>query len=198
MKVICLLIAAAPLFAQTLQFGVKAGIPVTDFFDTATSGQISYSSLTRRYTVGPTAELRLPFGLGIEVDALYKRFEYEHTEDGATSGARGNFWEFPLLLKVRAPGALARPYLAGGFSFRTIQGLTEFGVDLLPGGDPPELRDNSTRGVVVAGGLEIRAPFVRISPEARYTRWGSRAFDSNNGLLESNRNQFEFLVGITF
>ncbi|MDX2149264.1 MAG: outer membrane beta-barrel protein [Bryobacteraceae bacterium] len=189
---------ASGLHAQSIGWGVKAGVPFTDFFDASTSGNLRYSQFTRRYTIGPMVDLRLPLGLGIEANALYKRFRYERTSATGEGGAKGNFWEFPLLLKYRMPGILARPYVAGGFSFRTIQGLAGFGADLLPGGDPPELRDNSTRGVVLGTGLEVRLPKIRVAPEVRYTRWGSRAFEDVRGAFESRRNQLEFLVGLTF
>ena len=35
-------------------------------------------------------------------------------------------------------------------------------------------------------------------PEIRYTRWGAQHFFDVNGLLHSNVNQGEFLLGITF
>ncbi len=190
-----LAIASTTLFGQGFTWGVKLGAPVKGLLDA--SGD--YSADTTPITVGPTAEVLLPFGLSVEVDGLYKRFSYERTTGQVVnSGAEGNSWEFPLLLKLRSPGLVVRPYVDAGFSFRTFQGLSKFGTDLLPGGDPPELRDNSSRGVVVGAGLQLRVPFVRISPEIRYTRWGSRAFESTNGALESTRNQFDFLVGFTF
>ena len=64
--------------------------------------------------------------------------------------------------------------------------------------NPPELNNNTTTGVVVGVGLDVHALFLHISPEVRYTRWASQHFLSGNGLLESNQNQAEFLLGITF
>jgi hypothetical protein len=49
---------------------------------------------------------------------------------------------------------------------------------------------------VIGGGVKIHALFLRISPEIRYTRWTSPHFSSY--LLNSNQNQAEFLLGITF
>jgi hypothetical protein len=49
---------------------------------------------------------------------------------------------------------------------------------------------------VIGGGVGIHALFLHISPEVRYTRWTSQHFTSF--LLNSNQNQAEFLLGITF
>src|SRR5581483_6692856 len=54
-------------WSQILSIGVKAGTPATNGFQ---SGSSPYQ---RRYTVGPTVEVRLPLHLSFEVDALYRR-----------------------------------------------------------------------------------------------------------------------------
>jgi hypothetical protein len=62
-------------------------------------------------------------------------------------------------------------------------------------------------GFVVGAGVDIHAAFLHISPEIRFTRWNSTqisdvcslcAQTSGSGLLQSNLNQAEFLVGFTF
>jgi hypothetical protein len=59
----------------------------------------------------------------------------------------------------------------------------------------------------MGGGVEIHLLLVRISPEIRYTRWGTQQFNGIfpagvasgiAGSLTSNQNQAEFLVGFTF
>jgi hypothetical protein len=50
----------------------------------------------------------------------------------------------------------------------------------------------------VGAGIEIRALIVKLSPEIRYTRWGSEAFAGPRDLFSSNQNQADFLIGITF
>lgn len=47
-------------------------------------------------------------------------------------------------------------------------------------------------------GVDIHALILHLSPEIRYTRWSSQHFLATNGLLESNQNQAEVLLGITF
>jgi hypothetical protein len=39
---------------------------------------------------------------------------------------------------------------------------------------------------------------IKISPEVRFTRWSDQHFLDPAGLLKSNLNQAEFLVGISF
>jgi hypothetical protein len=207
------LILALPAFSQ-IDFGLKAGVPFTDAFDVA-RGARNYRDVTKRFTLGPTVDLRLPFGLGVEFDALYKRYGYDFEGSGSgtvpsvvAGNTRANSWEFPLLLKYRAPGILARPFVSGGVTFHRLTDVKQFVSEtfaLATGGaveretsDPPELRDKFRKGFVIGSGLEIRAPLVRVSPEIRYTRWGSDSFLDALNLLRSSRNQAEFLVGFTF
>ena len=80
---ISLVLAAVLLLAcdangQRFFFGVKGGTPLSDANRSAEiysrfSGYGPWSLSTRRYTVGGTFEVRVPFGLYVEVDALYKR-----------------------------------------------------------------------------------------------------------------------------
>lgn len=190
-----LAIATGSVCAQKLAWGAKVGAPFTSELISVSP----YSSQTTPITVGPTAELLLPFGLSFEADALYKRFSFDRQSGQiGTTGVTSNSWEFPLLVKLRSPGILVRPYADGGVSFRTLQGLTQFGSSLLPGGDPVELKHSSNTGFVLGAGLEVHLPFLRISPELRYTRWGSKTFEATGGGLASRQNQFELLVGVTF
>src|SRR5215472_16499291 len=70
------LVLAAPACAQPFSFGVKAGVPATDFFDAVRSNNLGYFSTTNRYIVGGTAELHLPLGFGVEFDVLYRHLHY--------------------------------------------------------------------------------------------------------------------------
>lgn len=201
------------MFAQPFSFGVKAGVPLTDFLNASSGGFTNftnYVSTTNRYIIGPTAELRLPFGFGVEFDALYRHLNYTNTTNmvdatsvsHTTSGA----WEFPLLAKYRFPSKVIRPYVDVGVAWNTLSGLKQtISQTVFPGptnttttSSPPELNKNTVTGFVVGGGIDIHALFVHLSPEVRYTRWGSQHFISTNGLLTTNQNQAEFLLGITF
>jgi hypothetical protein len=114
--------------AQLITFGVKGGIPLTE--------TIKYRDESRPYVIGGTVELRLPSHFAVEVDALYQRvgsstaFRGEGNLIGGypsllsfTNRVRGNSWEFPLLAKYyfRPHRAGWQPFVATGYSFRTIQ-----------------------------------------------------------------------------
>ena len=168
-----LLLLAAPSFAQHLHFGLKGGVPFNDLVESG--GRIS--NLSSRWTLGPMLELDLPLGLGVELNALYRRVGYSDVQDN-TAGA----WDFPLLLKYRFPGIVARPYVSGGWVFRNI-------------GDIPRLSAGSN-GVAFGGGVRFSLPVIQISPEFRWTRWEDT--QAGPAAVLGSRNQYEVLVGLTF
>ncbi len=79
-----LLFTSAAAFSQPFSFGIKGGLPMTDFVDAVNGQNFTASAYTNRYIIGPTAELRLPFGLGVEFDVLYRHFGY--SSNGLLSG----------------------------------------------------------------------------------------------------------------
>jgi opacity protein-like surface antigen len=202
------MVGAATAFPQSIGFGLKGGLPFTDFTKAVSSGTINWSDNTGRYIVGPTFELRLPFSLAIEVDALYRRFNYNQTI-GGTAGTThvstsGKAWEFPILAKYRFKAPVARPFIAGGVAWDTLTGLTQdvrnavASTGVISSSHPNELNEKTTTGFVIAGGVDIKLLFLHVAPEVRYTRWGAKHFLDPNGGFGSNQNQAEFLVGITF
>ena len=185
-------------------------MPLTDFVNATQSSTFRFDSSTNRYIIGPTIELRLPAGFGIEFDALYRRLHYTGAglnliDTFNTSSTTGNLWEFPLLLKYRFPTPVVKPYIDAGVAWDHLSGLTQTVTrGVIPNGPtvtttstPDELHKNGTVGFVVGAGLDIHV-LLHISPEIRYTRWGSEHLRDAAGLLRSNQNQAEFLVGITF
>lgn len=191
MKLSLLLLSISALAsAQPFTAGVKVGLPLTDFLNTVNG---TTSSTTNRYLVGPMVELRLPAGLGVEFDALYRHFDYTNlvgsTVNAVTSTGSSGAWEFPLVAKYKFPSRIVRPYLEAGVSWDTLMGVTNaVGVTS---------QNNTVMGAVVGGGVDIHAVVLHISPEIRYTRWTSQHFNVAN-VLHSNQDQMEFLVGITF
>ncbi len=176
-------LAAAQLGAQSIGYGVRGGIPLTDSFDFVK--QFSLQKVqTSRFTIGPTLEVRLPLGLSVQVDALYKR----HKLVNGTSTA-GN-WELPLLAKYKFPGLLTRTFVEGGVSFQSIGDIAKFATN--------QEVDKSRRGFVMGAGVEAKLIKVRLSPEIRWTRWGDAKFRVTPISLLNARSQFEVLVGLTF
>ena len=156
--------------AQHLSYGVKLGAPLTD----VVQGSGNVAASTTRLVIGPMLELRLPLGLGIEFDALYKR--YSATVGTAARQSVGS-WDFPIVGKYKMPGLIARPYAEAGFTFNTSFNL------------------ENRKGLVLGVGVDIALPKVHIAPEIRYTRF------NQNVTLQSllrNVNQAEVLVGISF
>lgn len=175
------LLLSAPLPAQFIHFGVKGGTALNDAFDTSNG----YKSRFDHWTLGPTAELRLPFGLSAEFNALYKSTGYASPTANNSAGS----WEFPITAKYKFPGVFMRPYVEAGFSYRHI-------------GDMAQLVDNDSKGFVAGAGVSFGLlRMLSISPGIRYTRWNNDIFTNsttNNGNISSSKNQAEFLIGLTF
>jgi hypothetical protein len=214
MKIIGLFaLSAAAAFAQPFGFGVKAGVPLNDFLDAASNQSFHFNATTNRYIIGPSVELRLPFGLGVGFDALYRHFGY--TGFGTTPGSTNTVlsstttsgaWEFPLTLRYRLKGDfLLHPYVEAGVTWDKLSGLTQDVsiaassiISKNSSSTPMELNTDFTRGFVMGVGVDVRVLFLHISPGIRYTRWGDQHFIDPLGLLHSSQNQGEFLVGFKF
>jgi hypothetical protein len=213
MKLFCLLVlSAAAAYTQPFSFGVKGGMPLTDFVDAARAQNINASTTTNRYIVGVTGEARLPFGLGVEVDVLYRHFRYNSsgginnltsnlTNIDTTSGA----WEFPILAKYRFKGKIVRPFVDAGVAWDKLSGLTQTVTNVVASvtktsttSSPAELANSATRGYVLGGGVDLKVLVIHITPEVRFTRWGAKQFIDPTGIINSKQNQGEFLVGFTF
>jgi opacity protein-like surface antigen len=230
MRLGVILLAGAPLaLGQPFSFGVKGGVPPTDFLSATDSGGLGYFTTTNRYIVGPEAELRLPFGFGVEFDALYRHLSYTNFRTGVdvlvNSSTTSGAWEFPLLAKYHFPTKIVRPYVAAGIAWDRLSGLTQtITQTVIPTGvtstsrtsNPAELGDKTVTGFVAGFGVDLHLLFLDISPEIRYTRWGSQHFGTPvfavigpgvglvpvpsalPGTIQSNQSQTEFLVGFTF
>lgn len=226
-SLLLLLLVASVGFAQSFRFGVEGGVPLTSAFDTGTASfaypvappigswvlqSLTYSSSTKRYTVGATAELSLPFHLAVKADLLYKRLGFNYISGGTltgtglaateTGGATANSWEIPLMAKYRVSklGPL-QPYVEGGVAFRNLQGVNQAPATTpIPQLVPPSALSHSfTKGVTFGAGLEFRHLLLPgVFGEIRYTRWTADAFSGPLGGLNSARNQADLLVGVTF
>ena len=165
--------------AQPFGAGVKIGVPATDaykVFPFPKPGTV-FTAGQPRFTGGPYVELRLPAGMAVEVDALYRNYDF--LSAGASS------WEFPVLLKHRISLPLVKPFFEGGVSFSQLSDLGGLSVN-----------HNSNYGIVVGGGVEFHLLLIKVSPEIRYTGWAFRNFDSD--VLQTKRNQLTVLFGIGF
>jgi hypothetical protein len=198
------LFSAVPAFSQLVSFGFKGGVPLADPLISSSGGSGGTSHGVHRYVVGVTGELHLPFGFSFEVDALYRRLDYDTTfvtfvttpseffETTSTQVTQthttGNDWQFPFLAKYHFKQfALARPFVDGGVTFRHVNfsGATI-------------ISNPNTAGVTVGGGVGFKLLLLRIAPEIRYTRFPTNIFGPNYNFIRSSPNQVDFLVGLTF
>jgi opacity protein-like surface antigen len=199
MRLVLLWLAVtASAFAQ-LSYGVRGGLPFTNLFDAASNPGETFTSSSTQFIIGPTVELHLPAGFGVEADALYRHFHYSATAnlvDELVNSTASNAWEFPLLVKYRTPGNFVRPFLDAGVAFNHWSGFKQItsAVGLSSTSNPSGV----DTGFVAGAGIELRLPVVRLAPEIRYTRWGAGSITDLGGALSSNQNQVEFLVGVTF
>lgn len=192
------LIGALSAFAQLISGGVRGGLPLTDFYQAVSSPGATLRSTSTRFIVGPTIELHLPAGFGVEADVLYRRFDYRASAnlvDALVNSGSNNSWEFPLLLKYRMPGLFVRPFLDAGVAFNRWSGFKQ--LQVLAPVTRSDVNGTDT-GFVAGGGIELHTPLIRLSPEIRYTRWGASSITDLSGALRSNQNQVEVLVGLTF
>jgi hypothetical protein len=194
--------------AQPVSIGAKGGVPITDALETAQGNNSAYFTNTHRYVVGPTVEFHLPARFSLEIDALYRRlgFDYRATSPFTFTATRANSWEFPALIKFEITPGPVRPFIDAGASFRHIMGVRQLRQVISAGtlgtvqvNNPPEFNKENDIGFTFGGGLTFKTGWVRISPELRYTRWGSENFrDPVSSLLHTNRNQGDFLLSFTF
>jgi opacity protein-like surface antigen len=192
------LIGTLSASAQLISGGIRGGLPLTDFYQAVSSSGASLSSTSTRFIIGPTIELHLPAGFGLEADAVYRHFDYRASVnliDSLANLGASNGWEFPLLLKYRLPGPFVRPFLDAGVAFDRWSGFKQ--LQVLAVTTRSDVSGTNT-GFVAGAGIELHTPLIRLSPEIRYTRWGASSITDVSGALRSNQNQVEVLVGLTF
>lgn len=181
-------VGIAPLLAQSpFGFGLKMGVPLNDALSANPSSVISYVESTHRYMIGPFVELRLPARFSVEVDALYRSYEYSQTSRLGSTSVSPGAWEFPVLARKAFFGGPVQPYVEGGVALSHLS-MT----------DVIELNHRNNYGIVLGAGVSLHLGLFRVAPELRYNGWAFKNFDSPLGALQSNRNQAAFLVGISF
>jgi hypothetical protein len=191
------LLGTTGAFAQ-FSFGLRGGVPLTDFYHAVSNPSATFESGSTGFILGPTIEVHLPAGFGIEVDALYRHFDYNASAtlvDTLVNNKANSAWEFPFLIKYRVTTPVVRPFLDAGFAFDRWSGVKQ--ITNAVGLTNSNVSGVNT-GVVLGGGLELKVPFVKISPEIRFTRWGAKNISDLGGVLHFNQNQAEFLIGLTF
>jgi hypothetical protein len=189
---LAVLLGVSSLKAQTLSFGVKAGLPLTDSVISG-SGEppnLSFDSTSKKYIVGVMGELGIVKRFSVEADFLYHPLNlreasvtYTTTANVTVTQYNFNVFEFPIMAKYRFSRKMLTPFAEGGIIFRAPATLAN------------EMFHLSAIGISVGGGMEFRARRLKISPEIRYTHWPSSSEDS---YFWERRSQAALLVGIAF
>jgi hypothetical protein len=212
-------LGASTLFAQAesdkpLSLGFKVGIPVTDMFSANNTslfnGNITgsnYNTAVPKYTLGLTAEFKMPKHLRFEVDGLYNRAGYATSRPADIFGDTGyyltsaNVWQVPALIKTNITLGHVRPFVDFGAALRHISTIktNAFLPGLLDGiiyDSTAELHNRNSFGGVAGIGITFKMGEFRLSPEVRYTRWANESFMGPG--LRTNLDQGDVLLGISF
>ncbi len=218
------LFASALVFSQDeprISIGVKGGAYLKDLFDSRQFSsfgsdrnifqlsRFSYGDAReKRYLVGPSVEVRLPFRLSVELDALYSRLNGEINDPASSTvmplyAATGNRWEFPLLAKYRIPaGHHVHPFVGVGPSFSLLAQesyrLQDSSTTAASGtGISRTSVTNNARnfgtGLTATGGVSFSYAHLQFTPEIRYTRR-----EQSNFILPTSQDGVQALVGISF
>jgi hypothetical protein len=193
---------AIPGLPQHVIIGGKSGLRLTG--DTPVYRSVSNS---KRYIVGPSLEIRLPFHFGLEADALYSRlgntFYFFSIANSSDERTVANSWTFPLLAKYRLPVARAQPFLSTGLAPRHAAGQINV---IHYGYYPSDVMFYSIKwhahdhAWVFGGGIEARVSRLRFTPEFRYLRWNDPLAPSPwhvaSYLRPPHRYEAQFLLGI--
>ena len=169
-------------FGQSVSVGAIGGAMVSNNL-----GSQWLSSVSTRYTFGPELDISLPFGLGIEFDALYRHEGYQETFTGGYTQQFATSWEFPVLLKKAISVPILQPLLEGGWVPRKLQGNSYYS------------NSTTSQGVVIGGGVQVGLGRLKLSPVLRYTHW----YNSPTLLVIPNgpspqltANQVDILLGV--
>jgi hypothetical protein len=209
--------------AQSIAVGAIGGARLTSDVLTFPSPELNglnaaasaFSLQSRFYDVGPTIEIGLTHRFALEFDALYHRQGFSSTFAHDTlfsfSRERVNTWEFPVLLKYKLGVPALQPFIEAGVAPRTMSGsVAVAGQTSLttpvgppgPLGPSVPLSYSPSVGFVAGGGLQFNLGRLRLTPQARYTRWAtapvSGLYYSLGSTYSSNQNQLDVLVGITW
>jgi hypothetical protein len=186
------LISVTTAGAQALSVGVIGGAPFQDVVNSATSNNIQSIPKSTNFTIGPEIQVNLPLSLRLEVDALYRPYNFHLNLPSVTEAFSGQQWRFPVLLQYRFSAPIVKPFIEGGVSFDHLSGISNAVKSAIQSG-PGQFLRASNAGVVLGAGVDVKIPFVRVSGELRYTRETASDFATF-----SNLNQAEALVAIHF
>lgn len=172
---------------------------------------------------GGTLEIRVTKKLWFSADLLIYRFGYLTSTDiltgvlpatGAdtrkkvttTEKTRATFWDTPLLghyniLQTKGKGG--KIFATGGVNLRRVTGIhtawetNDTNAKVCCTSDPAKPAHSWAKGWVGGFGVRLIDDFgIKMTPEARYTRWSDDTFSGVPA--QSRKMQVEILLGFTF
>jgi hypothetical protein len=185
---------------REFSLGLSGGVPFND----TTKGVNGLIAATGRYTVGPTAQIRLSRRFSFNIDLLYKQFDFGFVSESLRITAHR--LEMPLLLQYDLNTNSIRPFVQAGIAFNRVIAVGG-GNQCLSAGDgfyciggrtAAQIRHRQTPGPVVGAGINFNLGVVRLAPELRITRWIDRNIGTRDSPLRSNLTQIEMLVRVGF
>jgi len=177
---------------QRVSLGVILGTNLTGDYRTVAeagdpvppvSSPFVISSGPRKLAIGPAVELKLPWHVGVEANALYRPISVQSQFVNASgTSARQTYsfvtWEFPVLAKYSVHVGVSDVFVGAGPSFRLPQGLPWV----------------SPYGIATGTGVTFPFHRVKITPSFRYTHWApDRAFSTGGPI----GNQTAVFVGFS-
>ena len=194
------LLLSVPASGGLFSYGLEIGTPLTDVTQTTTLAGINYLRNSTLFTIGPSLQVNLPAGYTVEVEALYRPVAYQiattaslpYNSVVSTGNVSASQFRFPVLVQKHfGKLPILKPYGEAGLSFDHLANLSQ-AVKLLTS-QPGAIVQTTHAGLVLGFGVDVKVPFVKISPEIRYTRQFSSDFQGISEL-----NQAEVLIGIRF
>jgi hypothetical protein len=197
-RVLLILIVAVVSASSQIRLspGVIVGTPLTDTLISSSSSFISgvdssyenFHSVTKRLLIGPSVNLELPRGLGLEFDALYQRINYDIATGSSSAGSyfdqsfeqtTANRWQFPLLVQYRRSVNKANAFVEAGPSISTIADANSRGATTSVSPPSPPTTNSytatspaiTTAGITAGGGIAIPVFGHHLRAEIRFSRW---------------------------
>ncbi|HEV2200361.1 MAG TPA: hypothetical protein VGR73_11130 [Bryobacteraceae bacterium] len=178
-------------------FGIEAGVPLTDTLmsnsfssaflkvDSPVSSSFDrFNSKTKRLLIGPAFRVDLVRGLGLEIDALYQRVNYDQMTISSSPGSfnqtfqqtTANRWQFPLLVQYGFAVSKAKLFVEAGPSISRIANTeirttsisspsTSSTVSTGPG------QPTTIAGFTTGAGVDLAWRQLHLRPEFRYSHW---------------------------
>ncbi|MDP9171058.1 MAG: PorT family protein, partial [Acidobacteriota bacterium] len=136
--------------AQSFSLGVIGGAPFTNVINN--NMDIYQQVKSSNFTVGPSLQLNLPLSLRLEVDALYRPYEFTYSKFSTDVSARQ--FRFPVLLQYRFSAPFVKPFVEGGLSFDHLADLSATAKTI--GSGSGRLLNQSNASVVLGAGVDVK------------------------------------------